>query len=453
MLDLRILNGTVLTEDAVQQVDIGIEDGRIASLDPTGASGPARQEVDATGLHVLPGAIDVHFHCRAPSHPHRGDFGSETRAAAAGGVTTIFEMPISDPSCSTPEVFRARRALAESEAFVNFGLYSGAALSKERATEMAELGAIGFKLFTIAPAAGREREFDGVWATDEGAIFDALEAVSDTGLRCVVHAENERLVRYFEARADNGAIPARPPIIEAVAIASVAALAKEAGARIHIAHVSSRDALSALRTAVASDTDVSGETCPQYLVLDSRAIEKYGGVAKIGPPLRESGDQDALWAAVADGTLSVVSSDHSPFQLSEKNSVAYRLAPQGLPSVELLVPVVLDAVARGVLPLARAVALVTSAPARLFGLAPRQGRLALGADADIAIAALGVPYRPGPAILNSRGADCAIVFTGLTLQARVEKTIVNGTVVYDEGRFLGGPRGRFAVPVLRGEPR
>jgi dihydroorotase (multifunctional complex type) len=443
MLDLRIVNGSVLTETGVRELDVGIADGKIVSLDD--ASGRARAEVDATGLHVLPGAIDIHFHCRAPSYPQRGDFASETRAAAAGGVTTVFEMPISDPACSTPEIFRERRDLAESQAWINVALYSGAALSASEAMEMAEIGAVGFKLFMVAPAPGREREFSGVWATDEGAILEALRGISATGRVCVVHAENDRLLRHFEATSTADPIPLRPPVIEATAISAVAALAAEATAKIHIAHVSSRSAVAALRASSALEVELTGETCPHYLVLDSRSIAQHGGVARVGPPLRSPDDQRALWEALDDGTLAVVASDHAPFLLHEKATPEYRSAPQGLPSVELLMPVMLDAASRGILPLQRVSELLSAKPAALFGLAPEKGAIRIGADADIAIAALGAPW-PGPRSLFSRGAGCGIVFEGVNLSARIEATVVNGELVFKQGVFRKSSAGGFVTP-------
>jgi dihydroorotase (multifunctional complex type) len=443
VLDLRILNGIVVTDGAVAQLDLGIEAGRIVDVEEAGRLGPARHELDATGLHVLPGAVDVHFHCRAPSHPERGTFGSETAAAAAGGVTTIFEMPISNPACSTPEVFRRRRALAEREAHVNFALYSGAALSSASAAEMAAEGAIAFKLFTLAPSADRAVEFSGLWASDEAAILEALTAVGATGLPCVIHAENERLIAYYEAAATDGGLSLRPPIVEAVAIAEVVAIAKEATARIHIAHVTSRSALDVVRGAIAMGGAVSAETCPQYLMLDAGAVERYGGLAKIAPPLRERDDNEALWEGLRDGTLSVVASDHAPFLPHEKSGVDYVVAPQGLPTVELLVPVLLDAAANGRLPLELAVALITSAPARLFGLYPEKGCIAPGSDADLALVSLTDVFRPSPASLTTRAAGCGIVFGEMALQGRVRKTIVGGRVVHADGSLLSPPGGRF----------
>jgi dihydroorotase (multifunctional complex type) len=445
MLDLRILNGVVVNHDRTLPRDIGIEGGKIVAVDVPGSLGAAREEIDATGLHVIPGGIDVHFHCRAPSHPERGDFASESAAAAAGGVTTIFEMPISEPACSTPEVFHRRRELGERDSYVNFALYSGAALpGPDQAREMAAAGAIAFKLFTLAPAPARESEFRGLWANTEADIYESLQAVAATGLSCVIHAENEPLVRFFAAQPAVDGVPPRPPVVEAAAIALVAAIAKEAAASIHIAHVSSRFALDAVRGAVALGASVTAETCPQYLLLDASAIKRYGPIAKIAPPLREPADVEALWGGLLDGTLSVVSSDHSPFLAHEKMSVDYAHAPQGLPTVEILVPSMLDAAARGVLPLELAISLITYAPARRFGLFPEKGQVACGADADITLVSLTEAFRPGrDHSLLTRGADCGVAFQDMSLAGRIKTTIVGGRTVYADHRVNGVPRGRF----------
>jgi dihydroorotase (multifunctional complex type) len=441
VLDLRIVNGVVVTDGAVAELDVGIEGGTISDVGPSGSLPSARVEIDATGLHVLPGSIDAHFHCRAPSHPERGDFASETAAAAAGGVTTVFEMPISDPACSTPAVFRSRRDLAGREAHVNVALFSGAALGDAaHAEEMAALGAIAFKLFTLAPPPGREREFDGLWANTESGMLEALAAVASTDLPCVVHAENEALVRYYEA---SDPTMRRPSVVEAVAIETTAAIAREVDARVHVAHVSSRGALAALRAAHAAGGAVTGETCPQYLLLDASAVDEYGGVAKIAPPLAEPEDVDALWAALRDGTLELVASDHSPFLLEEKAGVPYAESPRGLPTVELLLPALLDAAARGALPLELAVSLVTAAPARLFGLFPQKGTIAVGADADLAIVSLQEQYRPRPDVLVTRAAGCGIVYDDVSLQGRVKTTLVGGQQVFGDGRAQGTRAGRF----------
>ena len=443
MLDLRLINGIVVGESGAARLDVGIEDGKIAELAEPGRLGPAHDEIDATGLHVLPGAIDVHFHCRAPSHPERGTFGSETAAAVSAGVTTLFEMPISLPACSSPEVLLARRELAEREAFCNVALYSGAVLGGQAATDaMVEAGAIGFKLFTIAPQPGREAEFAGLWTIDEGEMFESLAAIATTGLPCVVHAENEGLIRHFgEITADPTAL--RPPVCEATSIATVAAIATETDVRLHVAHVTSARALGAVRGARLAGATLTAETCPQYLLLDSGAVAAHGGVAKVGPPLREPEDSSALWAALADGTIDLVASDHSPFLHHEKAEAAFPDAPMGLPSVELLVPTVLDAAARGLFSLERAVDLLAGTPARLFGLYPEKGVIAVGADADLALVALDRTFAPSPATLRSKAAGCAVVFEGMTFQGAVETTVVGGGIVYAQREIVSDPRGRF----------
>jgi len=446
MLDLRIINGTVVSDGVVRRLDVGIDGGQITEIEEPGAVAPSRAEIDATGLHVIPGAVDVHFHCRAPSRTQGGDFASETAAAAAGGVTTVFEMPIAEPACSDPAVFESRRTLALSQSHVNFALYSGAVLgTADHAARMAELGAIGFKLFMIAPAPGRKREFSGLWATDEGEILDALSALRGIGLPCVVHAENERLVRHFAARTDADGRPTRPPVIEATAIATIAALAKEARADVHIAHVSSRAALDALRGARALGATVTAETCPQYLLLDAAAVHEYGAIAKIAPPLREREDAEALWQALRESTIELVASDHSPFPLDEKAGMPWTTAPQGLPTVELLVPTVLGAAATGRLPLGLAVSYVTAAPAKRFDLYPRKGALQVGSDADVALVRLGGEFSPEPDRLLTRAAGCAVVFAGIRLDARVELTLVGGIPVYQGGRLVHEGAGRFTA--------
>ena len=323
---------------------------------------------------------------------------------------------------------------------MNVALYAGAAVEPARAEAMAALGAIGFKLFTLAPSPGREREFDGLWATGDADVYRALSGVAETQLRCVVHPESDSLLGLLQAQP-NGA-GRRPPAVEAVGIATTAAIAKEASAPIHIAHVSSRTALDAVRAGFELGADLTAETCPQYLLLDHRTVERFGGLAKIAPPLRTPEDRDALWTAIEAGTIAVVASDHSPFLPHEKLDVDFEVAPQGLPTVELLVPAMLDAAARGVLPLERAVALVTAAPARLFGLETK-GTLEVGSDADVTLFSFTEPTHPDPDAFTTRARGCTVVFEPLELRARVEETLVAGNIVFADGRILGEPRGRF----------
>ena len=253
-------------------------------------------------------------------------------------------------------------------------------------------------------------------------------------------AESDSLLGLLQAQPDGAG--RRPPAVEAVGIATTAAIAKEASAPIHIAHVSSRTALDAVRAGLELGADLTAETCPQYLLLDDRTVERFGGLAKIAPPLRTPEDRDALWAAIEAGTIGVVASDHSPFLPHEKLDVDFEVAPQGLPTVELLVPAILDAAARGVLPVERAVGLVTAAPARLFGLETK-GTLDVGADADVTLFSFTEPTHPDADAFTTRARGCAVVFEPLELRARIAETLVAGNVVFANGRIIGEPRGRF----------
>jgi dihydroorotase (multifunctional complex type) len=445
-LDLRIVGGLLITDGVAEHRDIGIEDGKIAEVGPPGTIGRAAEEVVAAGRYVLPGAVDAHFHCRAPSHPERGDFASETRAAAAGGVTTVLEMPISDPACSTPEVFLARRRLGEEQCLVDFCLYGGGAVRDHaHAQSMAEIGAVAFKLFTHAPAANRAREFDGLWATDEVSIYRALEAVAPTGLVCTVHAENDPLLRMFSA-ADDGDVPRRPPVIESVAIATVGAISVATGAKLHIAHVTSEPALNAVRGARTAGASMTAETCPQYLMFDDGQITRLGSFAKVAPPLRPTGHRQALWAGLVDGSLDIVASDHAPFLPTEKDGIGYARAPQGLPTIETMYPIMMDAAATNVLPLTRAVELVTTVPARLFGLHPRKGTIRPGADADIVVFDPDGTSLLGVSSSVSRSAGSGRIFDGMKLQGRIERTMVRGRTVFWDGVLANGPGGQFIAP-------
>jgi allantoinase len=447
MLDLRVLNGLVVSDGAAVEADVGIEGGKITDVVPAGALGAATSEINASGLYVLPGAIDAHFHCRAPSHPERGDFASETQAAAAGGVTTIFEMPISDPACSTPEVFRARRELGESQCYVNFALFAGGAVkTAEQATAMAECGAIGFKLFTHSPSPHRAHEFEGLWAVTEDAIFEALSAIQTTGLVCTVHAENEALLQAFSHRADRRGNPMRPPVVEATEIALLGALAAAAGTEVHIAHVTSQAALAAVRGASVTGARITSETCPQYLVFDSGLIDRVGAFAKVAPPLRELEDTLALWEGLRDGSISMVASDHAPFLPEEKHGTDYTKAPQGLPTVETMVPILLDAASRRRLPLELAVDLITRRPAERFDLYPEKGRVGVGADADIMLFDPRGTTRLSVRSLRSRAAGSGLAYEGMVLQGRVVQTIVAGRTVYRDGKIVDPPTGRFVHP-------
>ncbi|HEX9923494.1 MAG TPA: dihydroorotase family protein, partial [Anaerolineae bacterium] len=394
-MDLAITSGQIVTEYGRLQADVGIVDGKIVSLAAPGTLMGAAETFDANGMLVLPGAIDIHFHARTPAYPERGDFYTETRAAAAGGVTTIFEMPISKPGCATPETFHNRRCLIEEQAIINVALIGApGTLDNDDVLGMAAEGAIAFKIFMHRPPLGREDEFIGICLTEDDQLHQALALVKTTGRRLIVHCESDSLLEaglarmQAEGRTDLRAhMDSRPPVVEALAVARLLTLAEDVGAPVHVAHVSCAQAVRLIRRFRRDGLDVTAETCPHYLFFDEEDYLRLGPYAKINPPIRTAGDQQALWAGLADGTLDIVTTDHSTFLDREKKRGwdGVWLSPSGAPGVQTLLPMMLTAALRGRLSLEKAVRLISTEPARLFELAPRKGTIAPGADADICI--------------------------------------------------------------------
>lgn len=457
MFDLAIKGGIIVNEDGAQPADLGVEGDRIALVARPGALPPARREINAEGLLVLPGVIDIHFHVRAPGHPERGTFETESQAAAAGGVTTFLEMPISVPGCARRDILERRRELGEARSYVNFGLYGAAGLlQRDEILGMAEAGACAFKIFTHTAPPDRSDEFLGICIPDEDNLYRALELIRESGLLTVFHAENERLIQLFEqriratGRRDPLAFAAsRPPVVEAMSIAQIAVLCEALDTPVHIAHVSGDLSLQMLRAGQARGLPMTGETCPHYLSLSLDDLERHGPYALIKPPMREPADQQALWAGLRDGSLCAITTDHSPYTLDEKERGMDDIwrGAIGAPGVELLTPFVLSRAIAGEFTLSDAVRWLSSQPARLFRLYPRKGLIAAGSDADLTL------YDPtGVSMLDTsrwltKARAIARVYDGMPLRGAVRLTIVNGVVVYEHGCIVAEPGlGRFVRP-------
>jgi dihydropyrimidinase/dihydroorotase/allantoinase len=443
-LELAFVNGVVLDERGQRRADIGVAGGVIAAIASPGELGSADRVVDATGKWLMPGFVDVHFHCRAPDHPEREDFASGTMAAAAGGVTTVLEMPVADVGVSTVERLVARRRLAEADAFVDFGLFAGCgSLSPNEITGLAEAGAVGFKVFTHTPHPDRRSAFDGLWLTENSDLLRALELVRGTGLLCAFHSEDESLLRWFADPDGPSDSPgrrysaSRPPVVEAMAVARLGILAEATGARVHIVHVTSRWALDVIRAAQARGVALTAETCPHYMFFTDQVLIEDGVWAKVAPPLRAPDDAAALIEGVADGSLQAICSDHAPFAEADRTNVDIMEAPSGLPSVEVYAHLAMDAALRGLIDLNLVVRALTAGPARLYGLYPRKGSLQAGSDADVIVYDSNAETTVRIADWKSRSRSSARLFEGLTYRGRVEQTFVRGCLTYDRGTIVG----------------
>ena len=255
----------------------------------------ASDTIDAKGMAVLPGVIDTHVHVRDPGHRERGTFASETRAAAAGGVTSFLEHPISSPPPYSPEILRRRIEVAKPQSMVDYAFF-GAAGSEfpEEVLKVAREGIVAFKTFLHQAPEGREDEFRGLTMADDGGIMDGFQSVAKTGLILTIHAENndmiKRLIAQFRAEGKTGFeyhAKSRPPITEIESVEKLIRFAKEYGTRISIAHTSTPEAMELIQQAKAEGQDIYCETCPHYLFLTEEKIKELGPYAKGNPPLRD----------------------------------------------------------------------------------------------------------------------------------------------------------------------
>jgi len=438
--DLILQGGKVVAPDAVIEASVAIKDGKILSVGAAAAMPAARETVDVAGLHLLPGAIDVHVHFRDPGYPHKEDFASGTIAAAFGGVTTVFDMPNTIPTVSTPEALAAKLKMAAEKAHVDFGLY--AVLGEDSIAHVPALiatGVIGFKLYM-------GNTFGKIPSPSTGAMLEAFEVVAPTGKRVSLHAETNSIMERRETalraagRTDPLAhLDSRPAVVAIEAVSRAATLAEWTGARIHILHISSADELRPLREAKARGVDITGETCPHYLMLCADDYARFAGVIRVNPPVRERRNQEPLWAALADGTVDLIATDHAPHAREEKTRNDMFDVDCGFPGVETQMPLMLTAVNAGRMTIMDYVAMSAAKPAKTFGLYPRKGVIAPGAEADIAVVDLAREWTIDDARLQSRAK--VTPWHGRKVKGLPLHTLVRGRFIMRDRTLCEGTRG------------
>src|SRR6266566_2301021 len=284
--DLVISGATVVTDTASFDAEVAIKDGQILAIGEKRAMPAARETFDATGLHLLPGAIDVHVHFREPGYTHKEDWQTGTAAAAMGGVTTVLEMPNIDPPTATPEALALKQEAAK-KAHVDYGLYG--LLAEDNIDQLAALidgGVAGFKCFM-------GNTFGNLPSPSTGAMLEGFEIIAERGLRIALHAETASIIARREKRLQSAGrtdplahLASRPAVVAIEAVSRAAVLAEWTGARIHILHISSADELRPLREAKARGVDITGETCPHYLLFDEHAYAEHRSVIRVNPPVR-----------------------------------------------------------------------------------------------------------------------------------------------------------------------
>ncbi len=383
--DLVLSGGTIVSGRARFKADLAVKDGIIVAVGASEAMPPAREVVDVSGQFLLPGAIDMHVHFREPGYTHKEDWETGTAAAAMGGTTTVFEMPNTHPPTRSRKELEQKQKLAE-KAYVDFGLYG--LLAEDNIDELQGLidgGANAFKCFM-------GQTFGHLPSPSTGAMLEGFERIAPSGLRISLHAETASIMLWREQRLRAAGrndplahIAARPSVVAVEAVTRAAVLSEWTGARTHVLHISSGAELRPLAEAKARGVDMTGETCPHYLMLDTRDYAHLGSIIRVNPPVREASDSALIWAALKDGTVDMIATDHAPHAPEEKVKDIIWEADCGFPGVETQMPLMLNAVSQGLISLEDYVRFSAENPARAFGLWPVKGRLEAGAHADIAV--------------------------------------------------------------------
>jgi len=450
--DLVVKNGRVAVSSTLRSWAVAAKDGKIAWVGANSSAPEADKVIDASGLIVLPGVIDVHVHMRDPGATYKEDFRSGTAAAAAGGVTTIFDMPNNATPTEDVEALRTKARAADERALVDYALYG--ALTRGNSTEMIPLvyaGVVGFKWY-MAETTGK------VAPPPEEELHKDLALLGKAGRRVSVHAEDDQIVqkrisRLMEmGRSDAVAhYESRPEIAEEKAVRRAISLAREARCNLHIAHLSSSAGARAVRVAKRSrrggGSGVTAETCPQYLMLDKDDYARKGSMMKCNPSIKRKEDRLALWTAVRDGTVDMIATDHAPHTIEEKTSgTSIFEQASGFPGLETSVALMLTCVNRGLLSLSRYVRLTSEGPAKAWGLYPKKGSITIGADADFTIVDTNREWRIDPASFVSKAKYSP--FEGFKAKGAAVYTIVRGGVVMDHGHIDSRSRGEMQRPPL-----
>jgi len=446
--DLAVRGGRVVTSDGIVDADILVLSGHITGIVPPD-EGDAREEIDARGLVVLPGVVDAHVHVNEPGRTEWEGWLAATRGAAAGGVTTIADMPLNSiPPTVDGDAFDEKYDAASQSAIVDFAIWGGLVdHDAERLRELAACGVVGVKAFMCPSGVD---EFPHVH--DGPTLALALAAATSAGLLVAVHAEDEAItavttehVRRSGRRDARAWLDSRPVQAERVAIESLGSAAQRIGASVHVVHASSHEALRAVDGWKGRGADITVETCPHYLSFDAGDVDAVGPALKCAPPIRD-GERERLWSDLATSyfpdrrRVDYVASDHSPCTpaLKRRGADDFFEAWGGVSGLQSLLPVMLtDGVYARRLALPDLAQLVATRPAKRLGIWPRKGEIQLGADADLVLVDLAREWTLTQEALETKSGISPYV--GRRFHGAVARTIVRGRTVFLDGKVEGEP--------------
>ena len=462
--DLILRNGTLVTPDGLTQTDLAVADGKIISL---GESGTAREEIDATGLHIFPGVIDSHVHFNEPGRTDWEGIETGSRALAAGGGTLFFDMPLNahPPTCDAAS-FDEKLHAAEEKSLTDFAFWGGLVPGNlDKLERLAERGVVGFKAFM---ANSGIEDFECV---DNATLKAGMKRAAQLGKLVAVHAESDAITTRLAAQAlaqnkisIRDYLDSRPIHAELEAIHRAIEMARETKCALHIVHVSSGAGVALIASAQNHGVDVTCETCPHYLVLTEADVEKLGAVAKCAPPLRPQSAQTVLWRYLENGCVNTIGSDHSPSPPEMKRNHNFFKVWGGISGVQHTLPLLLSCGSRRQeaqisLSESSQSLLAPAAPehwlslisnllsanvARRFNI-PHKGKIAAGFDADFALVDLKQKFTVAKEDLFYRHPQSPYI--GRELTGRVVRTIMRGKTIFKDGQIVQTGGGKLIKPL------
>ncbi|MEU8450490.1 allantoinase AllB [Streptomyces globisporus] len=437
-IQLVLRSTRVVTPDGTRPATIVVAGGTIDSALPYDAHVPSSARLEDVGDHVvLPGLVDTHVHVNDPGRTEWEGFWTATRAAAAGGITTIVDMPLNSlPPTTTVENLRVKQEVARTKAHVDVGFWGGALPDNVKDLRpLHDAGVFGFKCF-LSPSG-----VDEFPALDQQQLANSLGEITDFGGLLIVHAEDPHHLTAApqrDGRKYADFLASRPRDAENTAIGNLIAQARRLGARVHVLHLSSSDALPLIAAAKREGVRVTVESCPHFLTLTAEEVPDGATEFKCCPPIREAANQDILWAGLADGTIDCIVSDHSP-STADLKTPDFATAWGGISSLQLGLPAIWTEARRRGHSLDDVARWMSTAPAELAGLT-RKGAIEAGRDADLAILAPEATFTVDPARLEHRNRVTA--YAGKTLHGVVTSTWLRGQRIADQG-VIGEPTGRL----------
>jgi dihydropyrimidinase/allantoinase len=455
--DMVVKSDKIFTDGRLIDGYIGIKNGIITAISKEKLE--ADEFIDAERKMVLPGTVDPHVHIRAPGHDERETFESGTKDAALGGVTTVIEMPFASPPPYSPEIVKNRMNVADKEVVVDIAFYGAAGTDRlDDIIPCSKSGIVAFKTFLHEALPGRAKEFIGLTAPNTGDQYELMERVAETGIMIGFHAENNDMVNKNIARLrSEGKISpiyhgrSRPPVVEIETVAKILLFAEKIGTKVEICHISTPEVVELVNRAKSKGVYVVAETCPHYLFLNENILEKLGVFAKCNPPLRSEGERLKMWEFVRDGSIDIIGSDHAPYTKEEKERGSEDIftPPAGFPGLSTRLPLLFTAVKEGKIRLDKMVELICENPAKIFGLYPQKGTIAVGSDADFVI------FDPDKKDIISKDKmftkcrESALVYDGWEVYGKPEKTIVRGKIVFENGEITVSPGYGEIIKVYR----